>query len=157
MSKAFLNCIVLSVLLLAGCAPTVEFSKTIWGSSTRALEKARVNGIVKTYDHPVSRCYDEVLKAVTEAEYKVFIEDKPKATIVIMGIKGSVNTTQVGIFFSETEDNKTKIYVSSLSSNAKRKAAEKIFSKLDVILGSSDSQTVTVINPESDVQNPSSP
>lgn len=146
MSKAFQNCVFLSVVLLAGCASPMEISKTIWGSSTRSLEKARVNGIVKTYNQPVSRCYDEVLKAVTDAQYTVFIDDKGKSTIVVMGIKGSVNTTEVGIFFSETEDNRTKIFVSSLSSNAKRIVADKIFPKLDGILGSSDSQTVTVIN-----------
>ena len=147
MYKNFLNLIVVfAFIVCAGCAQTMEISKTIWGSSTRALEKARVNGIVKIYDQPVPRCYNEALKAAADSEFKIFIHDKSKATIVVMGIKGSVNTTQVGIFFSEMADNKTKIYVSSLSSNAKRIVAEKIFSKLDAVLGSSDNQTVTVIN-----------
>ncbi len=146
MSKAFLNCFLLSVVFFAGCASPMEISKTIWGSSTRSLEKARVNGIVKTYNQPVSRCYDEVLKAVTDAQLKVFIDDKAKSTIVVMGIKGSVNTTEVGIFFSETEDHQTKIFVSSLSSNAKRIVADKVFPKLDAILGLSDDQTVTVVD-----------
>ena len=147
MNQIFLNSfLAFAFFICAGCAQTVEFSKTIWGSSTRALEKARVNGIVKIYDQPIPRCYDESLKAAADAEYKIFIDDRSKATIVVMGIKGSVNTTEVGIFFSEMADNKTKIYVSSLSSNAKRIVAQKIFSKLDTALGSSDNQTVTVIN-----------
>ena len=123
----------------------MEISKTVWGSSTRALEKARVNGIIKTYDAPLGRCYDEVLKAVGEAEYEVFINNKSKATIVVMGIKGAVNTTEVGIFFSEISDTQTKIYISSLSSNAKRIVAEAVFPKLDLVFGAHTDQATTTI------------
>lgn len=151
MLKPCSNVLILCVLALCcGCAPAIEFSKTVWGSSTRALEEARVNGIVRTYDAAVGRCYDEVLKLLKdndnkETKLKIFIQNKPKATIVVMGIPGSVNTTEVGIFFAEMTDNKTKIYISSLSSNAKRIVAEKIFPRLDTILGVSDNQEVTVI------------
>lgn len=134
------------VVLLGGCAQTAEFSRTIWGSSTRALEKARVNALVRNYNQPVSRCYDEVIKASEESKFHVFIDNKPKATIVLMGITGAVNTTEVGVFFSELADGQTKVYISSLSSNAKRIVADKIFAHLDEVLGSSSSQSVTVIN-----------
>lgn len=134
------------VTLLYGCAQTTEFSKTIWGSSTRALEQARVNALVRIYDRPLARCYDEVIKAAEELKFKIFIKSKPKATIVLMGIKGAVDTTEVGVFFSEVSDNQTKIYISSLSSNAKRIVAAHIFGHLDEAMGASSSQTVTVIN-----------
>ena len=133
------------MICLAGCGHVSEFSKTVWGSSTRALEEARVKGIVKAYDCSVSRCYDEVLKAVEEQEYKIFINNKPKATIVVMGIPGSVDTTEVGIFFSDISDTQTKIYVSSLSSNAKRTVAQKIFPDLDEVFGITDHQASTTI------------
>lgn len=138
--------IFLVVILLAGCAPGIEFSRRIWGSSTRDLQEARVNGIVRIYEADTSRCFDEALTAAIESDYDVFIKDKAKQTIVLMGIKGSVNTTRVGVFFSEVEDKKTKIYISSLSSNAKRIVAEKIYSKLDAVLGISSNQAVTVIS-----------
>jgi hypothetical protein len=142
-----LNILLVSVVCLsAGCASPMELSRTIWGSSTRDLEEARVNGIVKIYDAPPGRCYDEALKAAVESDFKIFIQNKAKATIVVMGVKGSVNTTEVGIFCTEVSDNKSKIYISSLSSNAKRIVAEKILFMIDSVLGSSDSQTVTVIN-----------
>ncbi len=128
-----------------GCSP-IEISKTVWGSSTRALEEARVNGIIKTYDAPWVRCYDEVLKAVKEAEYEIFIDNRARATIVVMGIKGSVNTTEVGIFFSEISDSQTKIYISSLSSNAKRTVAGVVFPKLDLVFGAQENQATTTIN-----------
>ena len=138
--------IFLLALMLTGCGHLVEFSKTVWGSSTRALEEARVNGIIKTYDCTVDRCYDEVLNIAQEAKYKIFINNKPKATIVVMGIKGSVNTTEVGIFFSDISDSQTKIYISSLSSNAKRKVAEAVFPELDEIFGLKENQSTTTID-----------
>jgi signal recognition particle GTPase len=138
--------IMIVLFALCGCGHVTEFSKTIWGSSTQALEEARVNGIIKTYDCSVSRCYDEVLKAVQDEKYTVFINNKPKATIVVMGVKGSVNTTEIGIFFSDISDEQTKIYVSSLSSNAKRTVAQKIFAKLDDIFGVHDNQSSTLID-----------
>ena len=139
---------VIFVLSVAGCGHATEFSKTVWGSSTRALEEARVNGIIKTYDCAVDRCYDEVLKIVEEAGYTVFIGNKRKATIVLMGIPGSVITTEVGVFFSDVSDAQTKIYVSSLSSNAKRTVAHQIFPELDEIFGLIDTQPTTTIDGE---------
>lgn len=136
---------VVIAFIFLGCSP-LEISKTVWGSSTRKLEEARVNGIIKIYDAPLSRCYDEALKAAQEAEYEIFIQNKSKATIVVMGIKGSVNTTEVGIFFSEISDKQTKIYVSSLSSNAKRTVAQHIFQKLDLIFDSQLNQPTTTID-----------
>jgi hypothetical protein len=135
-------------LLFAGCGHVEEFSKTVWGSSTRALEEARVNGIIKTYNCTVSRCYDEALKAVQDAKYTVFIDNKLKATIVVMGIKGSVNTTEVGIFFSDISDTQTKIYISSLSSNAKRSVAQQVLPKLDEVFGVEESGSTTTIGQE---------
>jgi hypothetical protein len=141
--------VLLISFLMAGCGHICEFSKTVWGSSTRALEKARVNGIIKTYDCTVSRCYDEALKAAQDAEYTIFINNKRKATIVVMGIQGSVDTTEVGIFFSDISDRQTKIYISSLSSNAKRTVAQAIFPQLDEVFGATDAPSSTTVDGES--------
>ena len=47
-----INFILLFVLILSfsGCASVQEFSKTIWGSSTRVLEEKRIDAITKVYD-----------------------------------------------------------------------------------------------------------
>ena len=144
-NKKFLG-LILAVSAVLGCASPVEISKTVWGSSTRALEEARPNGIIKTYDISLNRCYDEALKAVQDEGYVIFINNKQKATIVVMGIKGNVNTTEVGIFFSEITNNQTKIYISSLASTAKRTVAEHIYPKLDTAFGVEDTQPVTTID-----------
>lgn len=141
----------LSLVLLVGCAPIIEISKKIWGSSTQNLEEARVNGIVRVYSASVERCFEETIKESEEQKYVVFIADKKKAMIVLMGIKGSVNTTRVGVFFSEMSDNQTKIYVTSLSTNAKRIVAEKLYTKLDTVLGTSNNQTVTTVVPDNKI------
>ena len=62
--------------------------------------------------------------------FDIFIRDKIKGIIVVMGIKGNVNTTEVGIFFSKLGSKTTKIEVSSLSTSAKVRVAEFLFKEL---------------------------
>ena len=52
--------------------------------------------------------------------------------IVVMGIEGNVDTTEVGIFFTQPNLTTVKLEVSSLSSNAKRRVAQVIFDELDL-------------------------
>ena len=52
-----------------------------------------------------------------------------------MGIKGSVNTTEVGVFFVEENDHRTRIEVTSLSTNAKRILSKNLFHGLDIVFG----------------------
>ncbi len=174
-----------------GCAPvkkTVkvvwglsnETAKEMWGSSTRALEKARANSIIKTYRCELNDCFDAVLSLArkttttnlqsyseghtiqdpqaaapqdtatapiglgpleegenvrtqqTSDFFEVFKKDRKKGYLVVIGIKGSVDTTEAGIFFSTYSPGVTKIEISSLSSNAKRHLAQDIFGQLDL-------------------------
>lgn len=112
-----------------------EFAKTIWGSSTRALEKARDNAITKTYDKSYWECVRNSLAVVGRKKWIIFKKDEIRGYMVLMGIKGSVNTTEVGVFFDELSDTQTRIEVSSLSTNAKRKVAKALFHELDIIFG----------------------
>ena len=136
-----------------------EAVKFIWGSSTKALEDAKVDAIKKTYRCSFDDCYDAILTLARaepiyvkkyneegeeideEGEVKtpdpdgvfdVFINDRVKKHIIVMGIEGNVDTTAVGIFFSQPSLTTVKLEVSSLSSNAKRKIAEAVFEKLDL-------------------------
>lgn len=136
-----------------------ETAKFIWGSSTKRLEDAKVNAIKATYHCSFKDCYDSVLTLARsepvyikkyneegeeiddegevkvpdkEGFFDVFIDDRVKKHIVVMGIKGNVDTTEVGIFFSQPNLTTVKLEVSSLSSNAKRKVAEIVFKELDL-------------------------
>ena len=52
--------------------------------------------------------------------------------MVAMGIEGNIETTEVGIFFTQPSLTTVKIEVTSLSSSAKRKTAQLIFDELDL-------------------------
>ena len=63
--------------------------------------------------------------------FEVFKENRQKGYLVVMGVAGSVDTTEVGIFFSTYSPGVTKIEFSSLSTNAKRRLAQDVFGQLD--------------------------
>ncbi len=144
---------------LMGCAAFKEEAKLLWGSSTQALEEARTESLKSTFSCSWDQCFSSVIKyansetqqlpqnvfadGVTKEPNKtsdqktttvknldVFIEDRDRKIIVVMGVPGSVNTTEVGIFFSPTPNVGTLVEISSLSSSAKAKAADIIFALL---------------------------
>ena len=165
--------------MVAGCSTAVETFKTVWGSSTRALEEARSDAAKRTYTCNLDECYDAVLalarakreyvdyKQGVEESYNngtdqnnqeidnkdlknqeekrapetkineesghfdVFINNRTKHEIVVMGVPGAVDTTEVGIFFTQPGPQKVQIEISSLSSGAKRAIADIIFGSLD--------------------------
>ena len=160
-------------VLVTGCASIKETAKVMWGSSTRALEEARADGISKTYHCQFDECFDAVLslartesaiyltsgyegekiqpvsdeaKAAQQEQaqaetpvidqesdlFEIFMSNRQKGYLVVMGIVGNVDTTEVGIFFSTYAPGVMKIEISSLSSKAKRKVAEDLFKQLDL-------------------------
>jgi hypothetical protein len=118
-----------------GVDNTVEVAKTIWGSSTRALEQARDNAITKTYDKPYWDCVRSAIAVVGKKHWVIFKKDEIKGYMVVMGVKGCVNTTEIGVFFDVLSNNQTRIEISSLSTNAKRKVAKGLFHGLDIAFG----------------------
>jgi len=114
---------------------TGEFCKTIWGSSTRVLEQERDKAISKTYDKPYWDCVRSAIHVAGKKNWVIFKKDEIKGYMVIMGVKGCVNTTEIGVFFDEVSDSQTRIQISSLSTNAKRKVARDLFHGLDIAFG----------------------
>ena len=124
------------IFIFSGCSIVrvpKEVLKTFWGSTTRALEEARVDAKSTIFQCAYEECFDVALDAAQKSYYEIFINDKKQQHIVVMGIKGNVNTTEVGIFFVRLSEQKIRIEVSSLSSSAKEKVADVIFSKLKEI------------------------
>ena len=120
-----------------GCTQTQEVVKTIWGSSTRALEDARQDGIRKLFACDYDKIFDAVLKMTKVhvsskvVPYQLFLKDRKKGVIVVIGIPGSVDTTEVGIFFDYVDEATTMVEISSLSTHAKMTAADHVFSLLE--------------------------
>ena len=118
------------IIFMGGCARTAELSKVLWGSSTKALEDARVESVSRIYQCGYDDCFNEVLKVAKEEKLEVFIKDKPRSRIVLMHVPKSTNTTEVGVFFLGFGPQETKLEVASLSYSARDEAAKILFSKL---------------------------
>ena len=116
---------------LSGCArvteTTKEVAKVIWGSSTKALEEVRPEALKKVYQCPWGECFEKVLSIAEKEKMKVFIADRKNERIVLMGIPKSIETTEVGVFFTSLESDKTTVEITSLSPEAKESAANIIF------------------------------
>ena len=157
MNKISQQFIIFSLLIMfSGCALVEETTKTLWGSSTRALEDARVDAANASFTCSYDECFDAVVKLAntvkdrdtykyndlssseplkteetsTGQTYDIFIQDRVKGLVVVVGLKGNVNTTEVGIFFSRIKPQETKIEISSLSSSAKAKVVKMVFAEM---------------------------
>lgn len=159
--KKFIFFIFLPFFVL-GCATVQEPFKAIWGSSTKALEDNRGSATVKAYQSSYSDCFDKVLDIIHSREkseikrevtadnpeavgiggtaevievagYEIFINDKKKGLIVVMGVPKSTNTTEVGIFITALNTSETKIEIVSLSSAAQKIVSDEIFKELDKV------------------------
>ncbi len=128
-----------TLMLLGFCGCTMaelkDVPKTIWGSSTRVLEQARANAITKTYDRGYWDCFKAAEKVVKRQGYVLFQKDEVRGFMVVMGIPGAVDTTEVGVFFVDLNDHQTRMELSSLSTNAKRLLAKDLFHGMNIALG----------------------
>ncbi len=71
-------------------------------------------------------------KSIADGKFfDVFLKDSRQKHIVVIGITGNVDTTEVGIFFEEAGPSAVKIEISSLSSTAQKRVAEAVFEALD--------------------------
>jgi hypothetical protein len=140
--------LVLFLLCLWGCAPIQEAGKTLWGSSTRALKKARSGAIIREFDCSLGDAYNAALELTRGGQqpvvpvsedpllekdqetYVLFLEDRREHFFVVMGVPGSINTTEVGVFFKPIREDIVRVEVASLSSYAKSRVADVVFAYL---------------------------
>lgn len=74
---------------------------------------------------------DEKMRTVNEdGFFNIFQHDRIKGVIVVMGVPGNVDTTEVGLFLTVLSSNSVKIEVTSKSTSAKKKVAEVVFKEL---------------------------
>ncbi len=131
-----------SLFFSQGCSWLADMPRTLWGSSIRALENARLNALSRSYICSFDDCFDAVLSLgrnesmyvpyTKRKVFDVFLKDRIRACIVVMGVKGNIDTTEVGIFFYPSGKNAIRVDVSSLSSIAKEKVADSVFKELDM-------------------------
>lgn len=139
--KNFKFCVVTSISAfcifnLLGCAAIKkagcnvrEAAKGIIGISTKQIEEARLDAIVKTFDYDYASCYKNTREILIRIGAYIYCEDKNKKLIAFY--VSQEDTTPVGIFFKETEASKTRLEVASQSTSAKETIAKNVFSALE--------------------------
>lgn len=126
-------------IISPGCSWVADFPKTAWGSSIRVLSEKRSEAESAVFGCSRDTCFDHVLdmtivfgagKEKEDQKYVLFAKAPDRSFIVVMGVPGGVDTTEVGVFFDTMPDGQTQIQVSSLSSRAKMSVADAVFEKL---------------------------
>ncbi|MBF0385727.1 MAG: hypothetical protein HQL27_07625 [Candidatus Omnitrophica bacterium] len=141
MFKCLYGFIVLFFLpFVLGCSVVTEVGKTLWGSSIRPLEEARKSGESRIYQCAFDDAYDSILSMANDKDmeekkgyYDVFQKDRVRGFIVIMGIDGSIDTTEVGIFIEEIDQISIKVDIASPSTSAKEKISGIVYKQLDLL------------------------
>lgn len=141
---------VVCLVHLAGCSIAVEGVKKVLGTSIETLKEERENAITKSYYCSFEDCFEKVMFLARETRsaipwikeefdpaegvFDVLMKDLYASPpyIVVIGIPGSVNTTEVGIFFSRKSRETISLDISSLSTSAKRTVSEIVFEELDL-------------------------
>ena len=127
--------------LLASCVTLTETAKSIWGSSVKALEAARVDAPSRIFDCDRDACMDAV-KGLTLEEleqdpplfkkFSLFSENRKTGVLVLMDVPGMINTTEVGVFFDPLpEKGGVKVDVASRSTHAEQNASDILFAELE--------------------------
>lgn len=117
------------ILNSMGCAALTEGVKRIAGISTKSLEKARKDAIVKNFNYDYFTCYTRTLDILKEFGAYIYTKDIKKRLIAIY--VSEQDTTPVGLFFKEIDRTNTQIEISSPSTYAKELIATKIISALE--------------------------
>lgn len=118
------------LFLFCGCGHLREAAKVVWGSSTKALEDNRASATVKTYECFAGACFDTIVTTAKDKKYEVFISDRANNRIVVMGVPGGIETTEIGIFITPLKLKESKIEVVSLSSIAQATVSSVLFDAL---------------------------
>lgn len=124
-------------LFFNGCA-TKELFRQFLGTSTKALEKAKSQGVSKIYNYKKDACFKGILAVLKNMDAYVYVKNEQESVIKVMDLRKNlysdtkeIDTTELGIFFEKQDLNKTKITITSLSSILLNEYSQKIFDNLD--------------------------
>lgn len=142
----YLALLIISCFILSGClGHIIEGTKSIAGVSTKSLEEARSRGVSQVFEADRAVCFDAALSVLKEMGGYIYMQNKKRNIIVAMDLEKNkisntqettdieydyIDTTQLGVFFSDAGANKTKIELSSLSTSLLERTSERFFSLL---------------------------
>lgn len=128
-------------LSIFGCATVKEMCAGFGGVSVKALEEARKDAVSRHFNYDYFTAYTKTLDALKQMQAYIYKQDINRHLIAIY--VSETDTTAVGIFFQEINNNTTKIEISSLSSYAKDLIAKGVFSLLEAKLPKPEPQEKT--------------
>lgn len=125
-----LSALLLTALLLGGCATFLEDIEGVFATEVSDLEKARSSGKTETFPLSFDAAFDKVTDILKKNNLTIYQINRKRKYIIVMGFKKQIDTTRVGVFFEPVSDNETRITLSSLSSMTLPKAEAIIFGGL---------------------------
>ncbi len=114
----------LAAMGMGGCATPGDWAKEIIGVSTRPIEDARPGALVKVFESGYKACYEKT-EAVLKKMSHVSIYAKTDVMIAVYWTR--INTTPVGVFFTQVDASHTKVEVASPSTTGKEWVAQNVF------------------------------
>jgi hypothetical protein len=84
----------------------------------------------KVFDKDISRCYNMALEALQKWNAVAFKQSKNDYIVALKldkAFRSCIDTTELGIFFTETAPGKTAIKITSLNYNLSQYIAQKMF------------------------------
>jgi hypothetical protein len=98
-----------------GCAHLEEAGRKVWGSSIMHLESVRASAVVLEVARPLPDVFKDVVAAFEADDVVVYIKDLEHRHVVALGFPGHVDTTEVGVFFSDGAQGGTRCEIASMS------------------------------------------
>ncbi|MDD5136360.1 MAG: hypothetical protein PHN63_03305 [Candidatus Omnitrophica bacterium] len=115
----------MAAVFLSGCALFLSDVQRLW-----EIKEAHT----KVFDKDVADCYDMTLSALAKWGAIAF-QQRQDDYIVGMQFenifKSCIDTTEVGIFFTQTDPHKTEVKVTSLNYNLSRAISQKLFEYIE--------------------------
>ncbi|MBL7081351.1 MAG: hypothetical protein ISS44_02120 [Candidatus Omnitrophica bacterium] len=112
--------------VLGGCTHLKETTKSILAISTKDIENARGQAIIKIVDCDYSICYQKVQDILTDMGSYIYAK-KPDLIAVYIS---EADTTPAGIFFKDIGQTKTQLEIASPSTDTKEYLATRIFEEI---------------------------
>ena len=117
--------ILVLIASLTGCA--------VFGSDMKGLRDIKA-AHTKVFDKDLSSCYELTAKALSAWNAVIFQQRKDDYMVAMEFEKifrSCINTTEVGIFFTQTAPHKTEVKVASLNSSLSQFIAQKLFDYIE--------------------------
>jgi hypothetical protein len=114
----------LGLLATTGC-------QAILGTSMKHVEKARSQAVRQTFPAPLVICRQAALDAAQAESMLLFVNDLPNQRLMLLHVPGSIDTTEVGVFFTPAAPAQTTVEIASHSLEARDTVARLLFPALE--------------------------